>query len=65
MKLSRNLKKPKDYPEVLPNIRDIEKPISSAKYKDILTLLQWVPREYHYFYKTISHDNFVSEVPEA
>lgn len=43
------------FPEELPNIRDEAKAISMKKYNHLQTLLKWVPKQFHDFYKNIRH----------
>lgn len=65
LSLIRHPKHPLAMPSQLKSVRTSEKPISTAKYNDILTLLQWVPENCHNFYKQLSHSNSASDVPEA
>ncbi|CAH0397337.1 unnamed protein product [Chilo suppressalis] len=63
--LIRNISKKTALPEDLPQLRLNEKPISTAKYNDLMTLLQWIPEELHGFYKNLSHSNNASDFPET
>lgn len=63
--LIRNVSKKIGLPENLPRARLNEKPISTAKYNDLMTLLQWVPEELHPFYKKLTHSSNESDFPEA
>lgn len=53
-----------NFPAELPVIRENDKPISSAKYKDLMTLLQWIPAEFHSFYQNLPHLQAASDLPE-
>lgn len=52
------------YPDYLPDVRRTQKPISEAKYKDLLKLLEWVPVEYHGFYKNLPFSDKETDFPE-
>lgn len=53
-----------DCPQELPVVRNGDKPISSAKYNDLMTLLQWVPKDFHSYYKNLQHSRTASDLPE-
>ncbi|KAJ8721081.1 hypothetical protein PYW08_006846 [Mythimna loreyi] len=63
--LVRNLSKGIQFPSDLPNVREEAKPISSAKYKDLITLLEWVPAEFHDYYRNLKHDANEPDFPET
>lgn len=60
----RNASKKTGLPEDLPRLRLNGKPISTVKYNDLMTLLQWIPEELHAFYKNFTHTNNESDFPE-
>lgn len=60
----RNESKGISLPSELPLLHKSEKPISTAKYNDLITLLQWVPEEFHSFYKNLKHSNNEPDFPE-
>lgn len=45
------------FPIEIPTIRSGPKPISDKKYKDLQTLLQWMPKNFHPYYQYLSHTN--------
>lgn len=61
----RNTSKHIEFPEHLPSLRNKEKPISTAKYKDLMTLLQWIPVEFHAFYKHLKHSSNEPDFPST
>lgn len=63
--LIRNAAKPTPLPENLPRLRRHEKPISTAKYNDLMTLLQWVPQELHGYYEKLIHSSNEFDFPET
>lgn len=63
--MKRNLKKSNaPIPNELPNVRQTEKPISSAKYRDLQTLTTWIPEQFHSYYKNLPHQEGVGDAPE-
>lgn len=43
------------YPEEVQKIRDEARAIATKKYNYLQTLLKWVPKQFHDFYKNIRH----------
>lgn len=61
--LRRNRRKELILPDILPAVREDMKPISSQKYRDLMTLLQWIPRSYHNYFKSLPHSRDVPDYP--
>lgn len=49
------------FPQEITSIRSDPKPISEKKYKDLQTLLQWVPKVFHSFYRNLLYTDKNSE----
>ncbi|CAB3252715.1 unnamed protein product [Arctia plantaginis] len=63
--LKRNLKKSNvPIPTELPNVRQIEKPISSGKYRDLQILTTWIPEQFHDCYKNLPYQDEACDFPE-
>lgn len=48
----------------LNQVRNALKPISTAKYNDLQTALQWIPSIFHNFYNNIPHNSNAKDLPE-
>ncbi|CAG4992799.1 unnamed protein product [Parnassius apollo] len=60
----RNASKWIQFPQNLPSVSQSEKPISTAKYNDLMSLLQWIPQEFHTYYKNFKHLESEADYPE-
>lgn len=62
--LKRNKRIGLTMPEILPLLRTTRKKISNEKFRDIQTLMQWVPEEYKAYFESIPHGDGVGDFPE-
>jgi hypothetical protein len=49
----RNTRRISKLPQTLKILREERKPISRAKYQNLLTLLKWIPEEYEDYFKNL------------
>lgn len=59
--LNRNTRKSIVFPDEIPVIRNVPKPIGEKKYKHLQNLLKWVPRMFHAFYQNLPHSDAVGD----
>lgn len=45
------------FPAEVPNLRFEANPLSSKKFNHLQTLLKWIPKQFHEFYKNLKHAN--------
>ncbi|XP_046684652.1 uncharacterized protein LOC124370411 [Homalodisca vitripennis] len=51
-------------PTTIPQLRQSKKPISSQKYRDLMTILQWVPNEYKAYFQLLPHGEDAGDFPD-
>jgi hypothetical protein len=62
---NRNTRKQIPFPEQLPALTNGSKSISTQKYKNLLQLLKWIPKDFHAFYKNLKHSSASDEFPDS
>lgn len=63
--LRRNQRKTLSLPNSLKRVRASPRPVNTAKYKDLITLTQWIPTHCRDFYKNLPHTTSATDFPEA
>ncbi|KAG8324532.1 hypothetical protein J6590_090174 [Homalodisca vitripennis] len=51
-------------PTTIPQLRQSKKPISSQKYRDLMTILQWVPNDYKACFQLLPHGEDAGDFPD-
>ncbi|XP_046685006.1 uncharacterized protein LOC124370749 [Homalodisca vitripennis] len=62
--LRRNKRKETIMPESVPKLRSEKRKISNEKFRDLMTILQWVPEEYKAYFENLPHGASENDFPD-